>query len=55
MSSSNTHGGARPGSGRPSNDRSVMIGARVSPEAAEKLKKVKNKSEFLDQLIKNSL
>lgn len=49
------HGGRRSGAGRPANDRSYMIGARVSKEAYDKLQTVSNKSEFIDNLIKSTL
>lgn len=49
------HGGARPGSGRPSTNRKVAVSVRISPEAADKLKRVANKSEFLDNLIMKNL
>ena len=45
-------GGRRPGSGRPANDRNIMVGVRVSQEAADILNAQKNKSEFIDTLIK---
>lgn len=46
-----THGGRRPGSGRPTTDRTIPVMVRVSPEAAKMLEGVKNKSEFIDSLI----
>lgn len=47
-------GGSR-GGGRPVTDRNVAVTIRISQEAADKLKTVKNKSEFIDNLIKQSL
>jgi hypothetical protein len=48
-------GGHRPGAGRPANDRSIMVGVRISQEAADILNAQKNKSEFIDNLIKQSV
>lgn len=50
-----TRGGRRPGSGRPANDRNVMLSVRITKEAAEKIAGVKNKSEFIDTMIKKTL
>lgn len=44
-------GGKRPGAGRPSGTRTVTITTRITPAAAEKLRMVKNQSEFIDKLI----
>ena len=52
MESKNTHGGSRPGAGRRANDRKCMLSVRISPEAHEIIKPVRNKSEYIDQLIK---
>ena len=52
MESKNTHGGSRPGAGRRANDRKCMVLVRISPEAHEMLKPVRNKSEYVDRLIK---
>lgn len=49
------HGGLRPNSGRPSNDRNVSVSVRVTREAADLLATVANKSEFIDTLIKQTL
>ena len=49
------HGGRRPNAGRPANDRSYMIGVRVTKEAYDKFQSVSNKSEFIDKLIKEAL
>lgn len=46
------HGGARPGSGRPSTDRKVALSVRISQVAAELLDKQRNKSEYIDCLIR---
>lgn len=49
----NKRGGARPGSGRPANDRNVTLSVRVTQESIDKLNRLtKNKSEYLDNLIK---
>lgn len=46
-------GGSR-GGGRPVTDRNVAVTIRISQEAADILKAQKNKSEFIDTLIKQS-
>lgn len=48
-------GGARPGSGRPATDRKYPLMVRISQEAADKLESISNKSEFIDQLIREHL
>lgn len=53
--SKNAHGGYRQGAGRPNTDRNVPISVRISTESFEKLSKVKNKSECIDNLIKQQL
>ena len=55
MDDKSQRGGRRPGSGRPSNDRNIPLMVRISKEAAEKLQSVVNKSEFIDELIKETL
>lgn len=50
-----SHGGRRPGSGRPANDRNIMVGVRISQQAADILNRQANKSEFIDALIKQSV
>ena len=53
MSNDKNHGGRRPGSGRPANDRNIMVGVRLSQEAVDKLNRLTpNKSEYIDKLIK---
>ena len=49
------HGGRRSGAGRPANDRSIMVGVRITKEAADILNAKPNKSEFIDNLIKKSV
>ena len=49
------HGGRRSGAGRPANDRSIMVGVRITKEAADILNAQPNKSEFIDNLIKKSV
>jgi len=49
------HGGYRIGGGRPATDRNVAVTVRISQEAADKLKTVKNKSEFIDRIIKENV
>ena len=46
-------GGSR-GGGRPVTDRNVAVTIRISQEAADILSQQKNKSEFIDTLIKQS-
>lgn len=46
------HGGRRPGSGRPANDRNIPLMVRISQKAAERLATVGNKAEYIDNLIK---
>lgn len=52
MSNDKNHGGRRAGSGRPANDRSYMVGVRVTKEAYDILQKHPNKAEYIDNLIK---
>lgn len=47
-------GGARPGVGRPPTNRKVSVNFRISQEAADLLNKQKNKSEYIDNLIKKA-
>lgn len=44
-------GGARVGAGRPAKPQTTPVCFRISPEAAEKLKLVENKSELINKLI----
>ena len=46
-------GGSR-GGGRPVTDRNVAVTIRISQEASDILSQQKNKSEFIDTLIKDS-
>ena len=53
MSNEKNHGGRRAGSGRPANDRNIMVGVRLSREAVDKLNRLtNNKSEYIENLIK---
>lgn len=53
MEDKKQHGGRRAGSGRPANDRNIMVGVRLSQEAVDKLSRLtSNKSEYIDNLIK---
>ena len=54
MSNDKNWGGYREGGGRPSTDRNVAVTVRISQEAADILSQQKNKSEFIDTLIKES-
>jgi len=47
-------GGYREGGGRPATDRNIAISVRISQEANELLKRQKNKSEYIDRLIKEA-
>jgi len=47
-------GGYREGGGRPPTGRSKSISVRISQEAHEILKPIKNKSEYIDKLIKEA-
>ena len=51
MDEKKQHGGRRSGAGRPPNNRTIPISVRVSPEAAQVLEGVKNKSEYIDTLL----
>lgn len=53
MEDKKQRGGSRPGAGRPANDRNIMVGVRISREAADILNAQKNKSEYIDNLIRN--
>ena len=53
MEDKKQRGGSRPGAGRPANDRKIMVGVRISQEAADILNAQKNKSEYIDNLIRN--
>lgn len=53
MSNDKNRGGRRAGSGRPANDRNIMVGVRLSQEAVDKLNRLtSNKSEYIENLIK---
>lgn len=53
MSNEKNHGGRRARSGRPANDRNIMVGVRLSQEAVDKLNRLtSNKSEYIENLIK---
>ena len=54
MANDNNWGGFREGGGRPETDRKIAVTFRISQEASDKLKMVKNKSELIDRLIKES-
>lgn len=47
-------GGARPGSGRPRTERNNLISIRISDEAKEILNKKKNKTAWIDELIREN-
>lgn len=49
-----THGGQRDGAGRKRGNRSVAVTFRISPDSAAILSKIKNKSEYIDELIKKA-
>ena len=52
MTDKTLHGGRRSGAGRPANDRSIMVGVRITQEAADILNAQPNKSKFIDQIIR---
>lgn len=43
--------GGSHGGGRPRGDRTVPLCVRITPEANERLQNVKNKSEYINNLI----
>ena len=43
--------GGNHGGGRPRGERTVPLSIRITPEANIKLQSVKNKSEYIDNLI----
>ena len=45
--------GSKFASGRPATGRTVCISVRISKQAAEILSSKKNKSEYIDELIRN--
>ena len=47
-------GGYREGGGRPTTDRNIAVTIRISQEASDILNEQKNKSEFVDSLIKST-
>lgn len=48
------HGGARPGAGRKNGDRKYSLYVRISKEAHDFISGVANKSEYIDNLLKQS-
>lgn len=48
-------GGSRPNSGRPKGDRPNKILISLSDESMARLKNVKNRSELIDNLIRNGV
>lgn len=55
MEQEKRRGGRREGAGRKANDRSIPVLVRITKEAADKLNTVGNKSEFIDNLIKQAI
>ena len=55
MEQEKKRGGRREGAGRKANDRSIPVLVRITKEAADKLNTVGNKSEFIDNLIKQTI
>lgn len=47
-------GGLRKGAGRKTIDRKVDLHIRISREAADKLRKIRNRAQWLDELIRNN-
>ena len=56
MSNEMNHGGRRPGAGRPTSTLGLteMVTVRVTPEAKAIIDGKKNKSEFIDRIIKEN-
>ena len=52
---SKKHGGKRSNAGRPKGNRHIPLLIRISEEANEKLSKVDNKAECIDELIRKYL
>lgn len=50
MKTKDPRGGSH-GGGRPKGDRTVPLSVRITPEANERLRNVKNKSEYINNLI----
>ena len=48
-------GGARPGSGRPETGRNIRVCIKLSKEVVDYLRGIKNKSEYIDNLIRQQL
>ena len=55
MEQEKKRGGRREGAGRKANDRSIPVLVRITIEASDKLNTVGNKSEFIDNLIKQAI
>lgn len=54
MEQKKQHGGARPGSGRPTTNRNCVVSIRLSQEAFDKLNAITTrKTQFIEQLILN--
>lgn len=51
----NNWGGYRENAGKPRGDRDYSLSVRISKEAKDKIARVHNKSEFIDELIKKNL
>lgn len=51
----NGWGGFRENSGKPRGDRDYSLSVRISKESKDKIARVHNKSEFIDELIKKNL
>lgn len=51
----NGWGGFRENSGKPRGDRDYSLSVRISKEAKDKIARVHNKSEFIDNLIKQTI
>ena len=48
-------GGSRPGAGRPVTDLKLRLSLRISKEAHDKISKIRDKSAYIDNLIKQNL
>lgn len=51
----NGWGGFRENSGKPRGDRDYALSVRISKEAKDKISLIHNKSEFIDNLIKQTI
>lgn len=48
-------GGRREGSGRPTTERNIPLLVRISQDAKEKIDTIRNKSEWIDGIIRKNI